>query len=244
MAILLPASGEAFQIGRTLTEKKGCASLDLPPMFTRTFPVGFLQCNCTIVADPETKEALVIDPGDEPERVLEALRAEHLTCKAILITHTHLDHVGGNEQVRATTGARLMLHENDVPLYDMLETQAAWMGGLMPAPVRVEVDEYVHQGDLVPFGSMAAEVFHTPGHTPGSVCFHVDGAEPLLLSGDTLFAGSIGRTDLWGGDFDQEIDSIKTRLLTLDDRTVVVPGHGPSTTIGREKRSNPFLRGQ
>ncbi len=210
-------------------------------MIVRTFPVGLLQCNCTVIGDEATKQAIVVDPGDEPESVLAALRAEGLTCKAILITHTHLDHVGGNQAVKDATGARLMLHEADLPLYDNLKAQAEWMGGMVQAPIRAEVDEHVHQGDLVKAGGLAAEVLHTPGHTPGSLCFHLGGDAPLLLSGDTLFAGSIGRTDLWGGDFDQEIASIKNRLWALDDKTRVIPGHGPETTIGRERLKNPFL---
>ena len=210
-------------------------------MIVRTFPVGPLQCNCTVIGDEATKQAIVVDPGDEPETVLAALRAEGLTCKAILITHTHLDHVGGNQAVKDATGARLMLHEADLPLYDNLKAQAEWMGGMLQAPIRAEVDEHVHQGDLVKAGALSAEVLHTPGHTPGSLCFRLGGDQPLVLSGDTLFAGSIGRTDLWGGDFDQEIASIKNRLLALDDKTRVIPGHGPETTIGRERLKNPFL---
>jgi glyoxylase-like metal-dependent hydrolase (beta-lactamase superfamily II) len=134
-----------------------------------------------------------------------------------------------------------MLHEADLPLYDNLRVQSEWMGGLIPEPVRAEVDRHVGHGDRVKAGEVSAEVLHTPGHTPGSICFHVRGGEPLLLSGDTLFAGSIGRTDLWGGDYDQEIASIRIRLLALDDVTRVVPGHGPETTIGSERRRNPFL---
>ncbi len=156
----------------------------------------------------------MVDPGDEGQKVLDVLRDEGLTCRAILNTHTHIDHVGAN--------------------------QALMLGGLMAAPPRAGVDETIHQGDRVRAGGVVAEVLHTPGHTPGSLCFHFDG-EALLLSGDTLFAGSIGRTDLWGGDFDQEIASIRERLLALDDRTRVIPGHGPETTIGRERRRNPFL---
>jgi glyoxylase-like metal-dependent hydrolase (beta-lactamase superfamily II) len=209
-------------------------------MLVRTFPVGLLQCNCTVIGDPVTKEALVVDPGDEPEKVLAALAEQGLTCRAILVTHTHLDHVGGIERLKDATGARLMLHEADMPLYDKLDIQAEWMGGLR-APVQVDVDEYVTQDDVVKAGGLAARVLHTPGHTPGSLCFHLDGEDSLLLAGDTLFAGSIGRTDLWGGDFDQEIASIRTRLLALDDRTRVIAGHGPETTIGRERRRNPFL---
>jgi hydroxyacylglutathione hydrolase len=210
-------------------------------LLLETFPVGALQCNCIVLGDPVSREAIVVDPGDEPERVLAALEAHGLNCRAILNTHTHIDHVGGNEELRARTGAKLMLHEADLPLYDNLRVQAEWLGGLMPAPIRAAVDEHVHHGDRVGAGSLAAEVLHTPGHTPGSLCFYVDGEEPLLLSGDTLFAGSIGRTDLWGGDYEQEIDSIRKRLLVLDDATKVIPGHGPATSIGRERRRNPFL---
>jgi len=211
-------------------------------MILRTFPVGALQCNCVILGDPETKEAIVVDPGGDVEKVLATLEEEGLACKVILNTHTHIDHVGGNLALKDATAGRLMLHEADLPLYDRLQTQADWMGGLLPAPPRCPVDEHIHQGDRVRAGGLVAEVFHTPGHTPGSLCFHLDQSSPLLLSGDTLFAGSIGRTDLWGGDHEQEIASIESRLLALDDGTRVIPGHGPETTIGNERRGNPFLQ--
>ena len=212
-------------------------------MIVETFPVGMLQCNCTVLGDPVSKEAIVVDPGDDLEMVRTALARHGLVCKAILNTHTHIDHVGANDGLKEATGARLMLHEADLPLYDNLKGQSSWMGGMIPAPARAKVDEHVHQGDRVGFGALSVTVLHTPGHTPGSLCFHVGGETPLVLSGDTLFAGSIGRTDLWGGDFDQEIASIKSRLLVLDDGSRVIPGHGPETTIGRERRQNPFLRG-
>ncbi len=212
-------------------------------MIVETFPVGLLQCNCTVIGDPVSREAIVVDPGDDAPKVLAALEKHGLTCRAILITHTHIDHVGANLAVRDATGARLMLHEADLPLYDNLRVQAEWMGGMMLEPPRAPIDEHVHQGDVVKAGSLNAEVLHTPGHTPGSICFHLGGDAPLLLAGDTLFAGSIGRTDLWGGDQDQELHSIKTRLLALDDRTRVICGHGPETTIGRERKRNPFLVG-
>ena len=212
-------------------------------MIVETFPVGLLQCNCTVLGDPVSKEAIVVDPGDEVDKVLAVLRRHGLTCKAILNTHTHIDHVGANHALREQTGGKLMLHEADLPLYDNLKVQAEWMGGMVQAPPRGVVDEHVHQGDVVKAGALAAEVLHTPGHTPGSLCFHVPGEKPLLLAGDTLFQGSIGRTDLWGGDYEQELASIKTRLLALDEATRVICGHGPETTIGREKKRNPFLVG-
>ena len=212
-------------------------------MIVETFPVGLLQCNCVVLGDPVTKEAIVVDPGDDLDKVRSALLRHGLVCKAILNTHTHIDHGGANDGLREATGARLMLHEADLPLYDNLKAQSSWMGGMIAAPARAKVDEHVHQGDRVGFGALDVTVLHTPGHTPGSLCFHVGGEMPLVLSGDTLFAGSIGRTDLWGGDFDQEIASIKSRLLVLDEGSRVIPGHGPETTIGRERRQNPFLRG-
>jgi hydroxyacylglutathione hydrolase len=210
-------------------------------LLVETFPVGLLQCNCTVLGDPVSKDAIVVDPGDEVNKVLAVLEKHGLRCRVILNTHTHIDHVGANEELKQSTGARLMLHEADLPLYDNLRVQSEWLRGAMPPPVRATVDEHVHQGDRITAGAVAGEVIHTPGHTPGSLCLHVDGSEPLLLSGDTLFAGSVGRTDLWGGDYEQEIESIRTRLLSLDDATTVIPGHGPATTIARERRSNPFL---
>jgi glyoxylase-like metal-dependent hydrolase (beta-lactamase superfamily II) len=215
-----------------------------PPLIVETFPVGLLQCNCTILGDPASGEAIVVDPGDDVEKVLGALQRHGLRCRAIVNTHTHIDHVGANQALRDRTGARVMLHEADVVLYDNLGIQAQVLG-LFPPPPRSPVDEHIHQGDRVRAGALDLEVLHTPGHTPGSLCFHlpVAGAAPLLLSGDTLFAGSIGRTDLWGGDYEQELSSIRNRLLALDDQTRVIAGHGPETTIGRERQRNPFLRG-
>jgi glyoxylase-like metal-dependent hydrolase (beta-lactamase superfamily II) len=209
-------------------------------LVVETFPVGMLQCNCSIVGDPRTGDAVVVDPGDDVDVVLAALRRHGLTCRAIVNTHTHIDHVGANHELRQATSARLMLHEADLPLYDHLPLQAEFLR-LGTAPVRAAVDEHIQQGDRVRAGACDLEVLHTPGHTPGSLCFHLDGPAPVLFSGDTLFAGSIGRTDLWGGDYDQEIASIRTRLLALDDRTRVIAGHGPETTIGRERQRNPFL---
>ena len=209
-------------------------------MVVTVVPVGALQCNCTILGDPESGEAIVVDPGDEVEKVLGALRRHGLRCVAIVNTHAHIDHVGANHALREATSARLMLHEADLPLYDNLGVQAQWLGGLIAEPVRAELDGHVGHGDRVSAGPVTVEVLHTPGHTPGSICFRVDG-DALVLTGDTLFAGSVGRTDLWGGDFDQEIASIRRHLLTLDNATRVIPGHGPETTIGWERHNNPFL---
>jgi glyoxylase-like metal-dependent hydrolase (beta-lactamase superfamily II) len=209
-------------------------------MLVTVVPVGPLQCNCTILGDPGSGEAIVVDPGDEVEKVLAALRRHGLRCAVILNTHAHIDHVGANHALREASGARLMMHEADLPLYDNLRVQSQWLGGLIPEPPRAELDGHVDHGDRVGVGEVAVQVLHTPGHTPGSICFRV-GEEALVLTGDTLFAGSIGRTDLWGGDFEQEIASIRRHLLPLDAATRVIPGHGPETTIGWEKQHNPFL---
>ncbi|HEY7511763.1 MAG TPA: MBL fold metallo-hydrolase [Vicinamibacteria bacterium] len=209
-------------------------------MLVTVVPVGPLQCNCTILGDPGSGEAIVVDPGDEVEKVLAALRRHGLRCAVILNTHAHIDHVGANHALREASGARLMMHEADLPLYDNLRVQSQWLGGLIPEPPRAELDGHVDHGDRVGAGEVAVQVLHTPGHTPGSICFRV-GEEALVLTGDTLFAGSIGRTDLWGGDFEQEIASIRRHLLPLDAATRVIPGHGPETTIGWEKQHNPFL---
>jgi glyoxylase-like metal-dependent hydrolase (beta-lactamase superfamily II) len=209
-------------------------------LIVETFPVGPLQCNCTILGDPSTGEAIVIDPGDEPLEILRRLTAHGLRPKAVLITHTHIDHVGGNHDVREQTGAKVMLHEKDLPLYDNLGLQAQLIG--LDTPARGKVDEYIHQGDTILFGGQgdSIQVLHTPGHTPGSCSFFLP-SRALLFSGDTLFRGSVGRTDLWGGDFDAEILSIREQLLPLPEHTRVIAGHGPDTTIAVERRSNPFL---
>jgi hydroxyacylglutathione hydrolase len=203
-----------------------------------TFPVGPLQCNCTILGDPITKEAIVIDPGDEISRIHRRLTELGLTLKQILITHAHIDHVGGALKLKRLTGAPILLNENDLPLLAMMESQAAWLG--VTPPETESPDASLHNGMRVGLDSLPAEVIHTPGHTQGSVCLHFEPLH-LLVAGDTLFAGSIGRTDLPGGNARQIIDSIHTRLLSLPEETLVLPGHGPTTTIGEEKQSNPFL---
>jgi hydroxyacylglutathione hydrolase len=208
-------------------------------MILETFPVGPLQCNCTILADEETREAIIVDPGDEITRIHRRLNDLSLTLKQILITHAHIDHVGGALKLKSLTGAPIYLNEADLPLLQMMSAQAAWLG--IETPETAPPDEGLVDGRQVGLESYPAQVIQTPGHTQGSVCLHFAPMK-MVLAGDTLFAGSIGRTDLPGGDFEQIIDSIQSRLLSLPDETRVIPGHGPSTTIGAERRTNPFLK--
>jgi len=207
-------------------------------MILETFPVGPLQCNCTILADEEMREAVVVDPGDEISRIHRRLKNLGLTLKQILITHAHIDHVGGALKLKALTGAPVYLNENDLPQLELMSKQAAWLG--IETPETAPPDENLADGRRIGLEAYPATVIHTPGHTQGSICLHFAPLN-MILAGDTLFAGSIGRTDLPGGNFDQIIDSIHSRLLTLPDDTRVVPGHGPATTIGKERRSNPFI---
>ena len=207
-------------------------------MFHKIFPVGVLQCNCSVVGDERTHEAMVIDPGDEVEEILNILRQENLTLKTIVITHAHIDHVGGAMKLKAATGAPILLNQNDLALLKMLDVQATWVG--MPPPGPVQIDESLRDGQVVEIGAINSSVIETPGHTEGSICLFFPG-EKKLIAGDTLFAGSIGRTDLPGGSYDKIMRSIHTRLMALPDDTQVVPGHGPLTTIGKERETNPFL---
>ena len=253
-----------------------------------TIPVGMLQCNCSIIGDPVTREALVVDPGDEVTRILDLLGRRRLTVKAIVSTHAHIDHVGGLAKLHQYTGAPVLMHRDDLPLYQAMDIQASFLGVLPPD--LTEVDQLLKEGDVLRWGSLEAQVIHTPGHTPGSVSLYLphdagkisltdkgvkadgkpgaaDGAQnagdrrdsrksevekegsqetgirvPQLLAGDTLFKGSIGRTDLWGGSMEEIMDSLRSKLMQLPDATVVHPGHGPMTTIGQEREANPFLR--
>jgi glyoxylase-like metal-dependent hydrolase (beta-lactamase superfamily II) len=209
-------------------------------MIHETLPVGMLACNCSILGDEQTGEAIVIDPGDEVERVEEILAKHNLRAQYLIVTHAHIDHVGGLEKLKRATGAAVLMHERDLPLYRNLELQAAWLG--VPPPGTIDVDGFVKEGDLVKSGSLALEVLHTPGHSPGSLCLHLPGEHRRLFSGDTLFQGSIGRTDLWGGSFDEIMRSIHSTLLRFPDEIPVFPGHGPPTTIGWEREANPFLQ--
>jgi hydroxyacylglutathione hydrolase len=241
-------------------------------------PVGMLQCNCSILGDPVTREALVVDPGDEVDRILEILRRHKLTVRAIISTHTHIDHVGGLAKLHAATGAPVLIHEADMPMYERLDVQAQFLG--MRTPPVAKIDEYVKDGDTLRWGGYTARVIHTPGHSPGSISLFSDAgspqrdsgaakdaaalltraaagvdagggagakeivapATPLLLAGDTLFQGSIGRTDLWGGSMKEILNSIREKLLVLPEATRVVAGHGDETTIGAEREENPFLQ--
>ncbi len=257
-----------------------------------TIPVGMLQCNCSIIGDPATREALVVDPGDEVTRILDLIGRHRLMVKAIVSTHAHIDHVGGLSKLHQYTGAPVLMHRDDLPLYQAMDEQAAFLGVIPPD--LTDVDQLLKEGDVLRWGAFEAQVIHTPGHTPGSVSLYLphdagritaaapkkfsvkdeagddiaisdllkkmagpdDSQEiaaageseqiqpraPQLFSGDTLFAGSIGRTDLWGGSMEQIMDSLRTKLMHLPDDTIVHPGHGPVTTIGNERHSNPFLQ--
>ncbi len=208
-------------------------------MIHEILPVGPLQCNCSIIGDEATHEGIVIDPGDDIADVLALIQKHNLQIKQIVITHAHIDHVGGAMKLRAATGAPILLNQNDYTLLKMLDIQAAWIG--MPAPGKVEIDHSLAEQDKIQAGPLVANVLQTPGHTEGSICLYFP-AEKKLIAGDTLFAGSIGRTDLPGGSFDKIISSLHEKVLALPDETVVVPGHGPLTTIGEERENNPFLR--
>jgi hydroxyacylglutathione hydrolase len=227
-------------------------------------PVGLLQCNCSILGDPETHEAIVVDPGDDVDRILQILRRHQLKVLAIVSTHTHIDHVGGLAQLHRATGAPVLFHEADLPLYLGLDQQAQWLGIATPETMRIQ--DFVKEGDTLRWGGFGAHVLHTPGHTQGSISLvvqptaaqtqsiagsvranagasaaGVDAGRAVLLAGDTLFHGSIGRTDLPGGNYPQIISSIRDKLLVLPDELLVLPGHGDTTTIGEEREFNPFL---
>ncbi len=211
-------------------------------MTIETFAVGALGCNCTILADAQSGEAIVVDGGDGVTEVVRRLAARNLRAKYLLHTHAHIDHIGDLGALRSQTGALGMLHPADLPLYQTLAIQASWLG-MHPAPRVVDLDADLHDGDRLSIGSARLHVLHTPGHTPGSVCFAFEvGDETTILSGDTLFAGSIGRWDLGGTSMEDIVASIHRKLLDFPDATVVVPGHGPFTTIGAERNANPYLQ--
>lgn len=208
-------------------------------MVQEILPVGPLQCNCSIFGDEASGEAVVIDPGDNVPQILAVVARHGWTVKAIVITHGHLDHIGGAHQLRAATGAAVWMNEADQEQQDMLDLQAAWLG--MQTPKRTEVDVAARDGDTLKAAGAEFHVIHTPGHTRGSLSLWIP-AEKKLVSGDTLFHESIGRTDLPGGNAHAIVDSIRTKLFALPDETAVTPGHGEGTTIGHEKRHNLWVR--
>jgi hydroxyacylglutathione hydrolase len=202
-------------------------------------PVGMLQCNCSIFGDEQSREAIVIDPGDNIDGILAILAKHSLKVKAIIITHAHIDHIGGAAKLKAVTGATVHMNQNDQVLYDRIDVQAGWLG--MKTPERTEIDMAAREGDTLALGDASFHVLETPGHTQGSISIWIP-AENKLIAGDTLFRDSIGRTDLPGGDSQQILRSIHGKLLILPEDATVIAGHGPTTTIGREKDRNPFLR--
>jgi hydroxyacylglutathione hydrolase len=210
-------------------------------VFVETFAVGPLGCNCSIVADEAAKRAIVIDPGGDYEGIVAKLVAKGFEVEAIVHTHTHIDHVGATAPLQRRYNTRACIHEEDRFLYDMLPIQAAMLQ--IPEPEKVEMEgSLVHEGTLK-FGAFELGVLHTPGHTPGSSSFVLSaGDSQFVFTGDTLFRGGIGRTDLWGGDQALIMKSLRGKLLTLREDMTVVAGHGPNSTIEREKRANPYLR--
>ena len=209
-------------------------------MIHEIIPVGPLQCNCSIFGDETTHEAIVIDPGDQIEDILGILAKHALKVTAIIITHAHIDHIGGAAKLKAATGAPVHMNANDQDLYDQIDVQAGWLG--MELPDRTEIDVDAREGNKLLLADAEFHILHTPGHTQGSTSVWIP-AENKLIAGDTLFRDSIGRTDLPGGDGRQILRSIHDKLLPLPDTAVVICGHGPNTTIGRERERNPFLRG-
>jgi len=208
-------------------------------MIHEILPVGALQCNCSILGDESSGEAIVVDPGDEIQRIRQILERHHLTVKQIIITHAHIDHIAGAAKLKALTGAPVLYNPNDLPLVKMMDMQAGWLG--IPTPEVQPPDDALEDGRMISITGLSGQILHTPGHTEGSVCLHIP-EQNLLIAGDTLFAGSVGRTDLPGGDGRTLIRSIHSKLMTLPEETIVVPGHGPNTTIGGEKENNPFLQ--
>jgi glyoxylase-like metal-dependent hydrolase (beta-lactamase superfamily II) len=206
-------------------------------LIIKKLEVGPIMANCFILGCEDTREAVVIDPGDDADRILMILAKEKLTVKYLINTHGHFDHVGANRRMKEVTGAKLAIHPDDVPMLSELSRSAASFG--LSAENSPEPDLLLHDKDTVRFGNITLTVIHTPGHSRGGIALYTPGH---LFAGDTLFAGSIGRTDLPGGDYDTLIASIKRKLLVLPDDTVVYTGHGPETTIADEKRMNPFLR--
>lgn len=211
-------------------------------LWVTTFPVGALQCNCSIVADPVSKEAVVIDPGGDADAIVKLLDDNGLKAKYLLHTHAHFDHILGSAKVAEKTGAKICVHKGDEWLYTNLALQGEFIGWNLSAEKISPIDHFLEDEEELQLGQVKAQVIHTPGHTPGSTCFCVqEKDESLLFAGDTLFHNSIGRTDLWGGSFDDIVKSIRSKLFRLEESTQVIAGHGPDTTIWEEKRNNPFV---
>jgi len=208
-------------------------------MIHEILPVGMLQCNCSIFGDEQSREAIVVDPGDNIPEIQKILARHGLRVKAIVITHAHIDHIGGAARLKQATGAPVYMNENDAVLRDQLEMQAAWLG--MPTPERTEIDTPAREGDVLQLGAAQFQILETPGHTQGSISLWIP-SENKLVAGDTLFQESIGRTDLPGGNSRRILQSIRDKLFTLPEDATVIPGHGDETTIGHEKRFNPFVR--
>jgi hydroxyacylglutathione hydrolase len=208
-------------------------------MIHEILPVGPLQCNCSILGDETSHEAIVVDPGDDIPRIMALLATHNLIVKKIVITHAHIDHIAGAHRLKQLTGAPILYNQHDLPLIKMMDIQAGWLG--IPTPTVPTPDDTLEDGKLIAVTGLTGSILHTPGHTEGSVCLYLP-AHSLLLAGDTLFAGSVGRTDLPGGDMRKLLASIHDRLLTLPDEVTVIPGHGSRTTIGEERDSNPFLQ--
>jgi glyoxylase-like metal-dependent hydrolase (beta-lactamase superfamily II) len=208
-------------------------------MILEVLPVGMLQCNCSILGDETTHEAIVVDPGDEIDRILAIVAKHGLTVKQIIVTHAHIDHIAGAAKLKAATGAPVYYNQLDLPLVKLMDVQAGWLG--VATPTVAAPDASADEGFKVNAGGLQGVVLHTPGHTEGSISLHFP-AEKLLLAGDTLFSGSIGRTDLPGGDFRKIMASLRERLIVLPEETKVIAGHGAATTIALERESNPFLQ--
>ncbi len=213
--------------------------MSLSELIVESMPVGHLQCNCTILGDPVSGKAVIVDPGGDAEKLLERLKELNLELDRIIHTHAHLDHFLASGKMKESTGANLALHKEDQFLWDMLEEQCRLFG--VPFEPIPPPDQWLQHEEEIDLKQFKGKALHTPGHTPGSMCFHFE-SQKLLVAGDTLFQGSIGRTDLWGGDYHQIEKSIKEKIYQLDEETTVITGHGASTSIGQEMRYNSFVK--